>query len=417
MLLSPLTVLLALAAFAAGGKRTPDVVELKDGNKVEGRVVYEDPTLVVVRSGARDREIALKDVTLVRSRAGDLRLLLDRWNHATPSDAAGMMELARTAEGADLVDEARIFAWRALLLDPKQGDAHKLLGHTLRNGIWTVREGSKSFPFANLGEAHKEWKDPWAFGSTHYNVRTNLDLRHSIDMVLELECFYRIFFDVFGPELKLYDVVDPMNAEVHADKQSFPAQVSYRDAYFDAPTNTLFVNAANGLDRRVLFHEATHEILFNTAVRTKGSRGEIPGWLHEGLAEYMAWCMQGSDGHPAFVAGAIAPGHFRIQADARTPFDLARVLNFSSGDFMASSLSDLKYAEAYTLVHFLMHGDGGRHRQGFLDFVRGAYKGQASSTHFRDALGGHERELEAAWVTYVKQTAGGEAPPKASPKR
>jgi hypothetical protein len=167
----------------------------------------------------------------------------------------------------------------------------------------------------------------------------------------------------------------------------------------------------------VLFHEATHEILFNTAERTKAARGDIPAWLDEGLAEYMGWCMGGANGHTAFVPGAIATRHFKVHAEARTPYDMARVLTFNSGDFTATSLSDLKYAEAYTLVHFLLHGDGGKHKQGFLDFVRGAYKGQSSSTHFRDALGGHERELQEAWVAYVKRTVAGGAPAKGSPPR
>jgi hypothetical protein len=414
-MLFPFLVLLALAG--AGDKRTPDVVELKDGTKVEGRVVYEDSAIVVVRSAARDREIAMKEVSTVRSRAADLRAILDRWNKETPTDAAGMLELARSCDKADLVDEAQVFAWRALLLDPKNEEAHKRLGHTLHNGAWNVHDGSKMVPFASLGEAHKDWKDAWSLASTHYRVRTNLDLAHATEMVLELEGFYRNFFDAFGRELKLYEVVDPMNAHVHGDKQSFPAMVSYRDAYFDPSTSTLLVNAANGFEPRVLFHEATHEILYATAEHTKAARGDIPAWLDEGLAEYMGCCTGGTGGHPVFTAGAIAAGHFRVHAEARPAYDLARVLTFNSGDFMASLRSDLKYAEAYTLVHFLLNGDGGKYKKGFLDFMRGAYKGQASGTHFRDALGGHERELEEAWVAYVKKIAAEEVPPKASPRK
>ena len=68
-------------------------------------------------------------------------------------------------------------------------------------------------------------------------------------------------------------------------------------------------------------------------------------------------------------------------------------------------------------MHFLLNGDGGAHKKGFLEFVRGAYKGQASTTHFRDALGGQLRELEQAWVAYVKKTASGAVPAKGSPPK
>jgi len=413
-----LLVLLALLTLGSSNdKRVADVVELKDGTKVEGRVVYEDPSLVVVRSAARDREIAMKDVALVHSRIAELRAVLDRWDRETPTSAAGMLELVQLCDKADLTDEAQLFAWRALLLDPKNEEAHKRLGHTLHNGSWLVHDGAKTIPFASIGDARKEWKDAWSFATTHYRLRTNLDLKRATDMAFELESFYRTFFDAFGRELKLYEVVDPMSAQVHADKQSFPAVVSYRDAYFDSSTSTLLVNAVNGFEPRVLFHEATHEILFNTAERTKGARGEIPAWLDEGLAEYMGSCMQGLDAHPVFTPGAIALGHFNVFAEARTPYDLARVLTFNSGDFMATSRSDLKYAEAYTLVHFLLNGEGGKHKKGFLDFVRRAYKGQSSSTHFRDALGGHEHELEEAWFAYVRQIAAdGATSKRARPK-
>ena len=46
----------------------------------------------------------------------------------------------------------------------------------------------------------------------------------------------------------------------------------------------------------------------------------------------------------------------------------------------------LHYAESMALAVFLMQADGGRHREGFLDYVRDAYKGR-----FR---GGSGRPLE-----------------------
>ena len=77
------------------------------------------------------------------------------------------------------------------------------------------------------------------------------------------------------------------------------------------------------------------------------------------------------------------------------------MLNFASGDFHDSSNVDLKHAQAYTLVHFLLHGDEGRHRAGFFAFLRGAYAGKASSTDFKSAIGAPMEELEAGWTAHV----------------
>ena len=81
------------------------------------------------------------------------------------------------------------------------------------------------------------------------------------------------------------------------------------------------------------------------------------------------------------------------------------MLAFTESDFFTSSKADLKYAESYTLVQFCMHGDGGRHRERFVAFMRRTYLGQSSATQFKDAMGAGGRELEDAWLAYVRATA------------
>ena len=39
--------------------------------------------------------------------------------------------------------------------------------------------------------------------------------------------------------------------------------------------------------------------------------------------------------------------------------------------------------------------------QSYLDYLRGAYAGKSSSTHFKKAIGVREKELEAAWHAYA----------------
>jgi hypothetical protein len=187
--------------------------------------------------------------------------------------------------------------------------------------------------------------------------------------------------------------------------------ISRRDAYFDERTSTLNVNASAGFDVHVLFHEATHGVLYNTAQHTKNALGDIPGWLHEGLAEYMGACVSGSGGKTKLSPRAYWPDHFRVQAQARQPLDLARVLTLAIADFQVDQGADLKYAEAYTLVYFLLHGENEKYRSAFLDFVRSAYRGQSSMSHFRETLGAHGGPIEAEWVAYVKKVAADNAVP------
>src|SRR6185503_7432507 len=112
--------------------------------------------------------------------------------------------------------------------------------------------------------------------STHFRLRTNLGLREALSTALDLECYYRAFYALFASELRLFDVVEPMPAEVHADAKSYPEIAGKRRAYFDDAAFTLQVDASGGLQRSDVFHEATHELLFFTSERTKASVGKIP---------------------------------------------------------------------------------------------------------------------------------------------
>jgi hypothetical protein len=82
------------------------------------------------------------------------------------------------------------------------------------------------------------------------------------------------------------------------------------------------------------------------------------------------------------------------------------VLNFGSSDFAVNARADLKYAQAYTLVHFGLESDKGALRDRFLDFMRSARRGQSSQTHFADAMKMDDAKIERAWQAHVKTFAG-----------
>jgi len=71
--------LMLVAVLALGDGPAKDCVVLTAGSKVEGRVVYQDPKLVVVRVGTKDREIAMKDVAKITSRAAMHREAMEHW--------------------------------------------------------------------------------------------------------------------------------------------------------------------------------------------------------------------------------------------------------------------------------------------------------------------------------------------------
>ncbi|MBK7874661.1 MAG: DUF1570 domain-containing protein [Planctomycetes bacterium] len=402
-----LALLLLAAALLAGDakKRTPDLVVTASGARLGGRVVYEDDARVVVQDGSRTTEVARRDVKELRSRAALSRALLERWNALAPTDVPGLVTLAQSAREKDLLEEAELFAWHALVLDPRNEAAHLLLGHARRGEGWTFQDGARRWPFEKRDEVHREFGSAWRLEGPHFTLRTNLPVAAATTLALDLENAYQAFYSAFGRELGLHELLVPLGADVHADKASFPEQVGGRTAWFDRDREVLVVDASRGFDRGSALHEATHALLHATSTRARNSPGAIPAWVDEGLAEYMAWSFTGEPGRARFAAGGVAKAHFERHAGAKDAYDLARVLTFGSSDYTSSSQADLKYSESYTLVHFLLHGDGGALRPRFLAFVLGAYQGQGSPTHFKKAMGGDAAALERGWNAWVLEHA------------
>jgi len=392
----------ALALLLLGGDARPlDRIELKSGEKIEGYVLLETKEEVVVLVKSKERRIPAAQVASVRSAARSLDEVLERRGKLARGDAAGEVELARDCQGLGLPGEAEVLALAALDDDPANADAHALLGHVKRQAGWMAKRGNELVPFEKLTPARADLRDPWKLGTTHYALFTNLSLHDATCMVLDLERLYQAFFELLEEGVELREVVEPLGVGVYGDSRTFPEGLPGRPAYFDARTRQVLVNAAAIDPRYALSHEATHQLLFATASGTRAGLGVIPGWIDEGLAEYMAWSRTGDAGRVHYDLGVIADFHFKMHREAPKPYDLSRVLQFESGDFHGSSKQDLKYAESYTLVHFFLHGAGGKYRTKFFAFLRSAYAGSSSSTDFKKVVGVPEKELEEAWRAHV----------------
>lgn len=402
MISSPLVLALLLLA---GSPRVPDQVELADGTKLEGRIVFEDEELLVVRVGTRDREIEKQKVVRSTSRAVAHREAIETWIGLGPRDVTGLLALAESSKRDDLLEEAHLFALQVLLIDPANAAARELCGHEAARGSWLVREGGRKVEWTKLLKSHQDFGDPWELETTHYRVRTNLPLPQALEVAFSLECHYLAFRDAFGRDLRLLEVVEPLTASVHADSKSFPEVTSGRKAHFAPASRTLFVDANAGLDVRTLVHEATHATLFGSALADTLGRADVPAWLDEGLAVYMETAVQGSGGKLFHGRQGSDRSWYRRHAEEKDPYDLSRVLNFETADFLASSRADLKYAQAYTLVDFLAHGEDGKYREGFARFVKSAFVGKSSQTHFKAAIGVDDKVLERAWKAFVGSSA------------
>jgi hypothetical protein len=382
-------------------------VRFEGGKEVEGQVVYEGRDFVLVRRGSKETRFDAADVEWIDSAARRARAFVGGHDSLPPGKVEPVLELADTIEAEGLPNEAELLRLRVLALAPDNVAAHRALGHRREKDTWSWPDGVEQWNQEQLFERRREWGHAWELESTHYRVRSNVPLRETTGALLDLERFYHAFAREF-PELELKEPWEKLVVHMYASSASFPEIGLERTATFDPESRTVHVLYTSPNARWSLLHEATHQILFSQAQRTPKARGEVPNWVEEGLAEYVAAAAQSELGDTFFHFGEPAPHHFREQASAKDPHGLERVLDFSYGDFVVSTDSSLKYAQAYSLVEYCLHGADGAYRAPFLGFVRQAFEGHSRKKDFLKALGiGKLRDFEKAWVAYVAEQARG----------
>jgi hypothetical protein len=397
-----------LIALASASRFAQDTVALASGKELEGRVVYEDDKELVLRVGSRDRVVALTDVSAVDARMRHLRAFLRLLGTLDRDSAAHWAELAQSAAAVGLAEESQLAWLKSLSLDPERDDAHTALGHNERNGTWTVKHGGKYLTWPRYLEAHEAWTGAWELGTTHFALRSNLELGVAIDAAFDLELAYARFYDLLATELRLLDITEPMKAEVHGREGSFRLRTPGEAGWFDRVAETMLVDASpdpESYDRGLLYHEVTHELFYFTTRQGKRNRGSLPAWLNEGMAEYVASRARDGDGHVLPFAERRHVESFKRHAEAKEPIALGRLLNLGVGEFSVGADLRQRYAQCYTLVHFLLEGEQESWRAGFLEFVRSAYASKSSSTHLWKALDAKQKVVEGAWHAHARTTA------------
>ena len=400
----PALLVLAPSPGTPGTPAASDVVRLENGKELEGRVVYEDEEELVIRIGSKNRTLDQEDVASVESHSRYLARFLEEIASARGLDA--WLQLARDCTEWGLTREARLCWLKVLLAEPDNDEANAALEHIERSGKWLVPHGGKYLPWEKYLKVHEKWRDAWELGTTHFDLRTNLELSAGINAAFDLELLVHNLYSELAVPLRLYDVLEPMKAEIHGRGDSFRSGPVGSRGWFDRSAEALLVDAGpdpTNYDRALLVHEACHELFYFTLQENKKGRSSLPPWLDEGLAEYFASQSRSGNGRRFDYSERKHRTHFERHASAEEPLTLSRLLNLEFGEFQAGRDTDLRYAQCYTLVHFLMKGDGQSWRARFHDYLRNVYAGKGSSAAFRKAMGGKKQEkaIEQGWTEHA----------------
>jgi hypothetical protein len=377
-----------------------------------------------------------------------LRAVIDRQpDHAEARRLLGFIPREKgwaTPYAADMLD-------RGWVSDPKYGwVAGDWLPHLRRGELPGPRGSNRWMPAAEADAIRRDWARKWEIYTEHFRIYTNVPLDEAISFGRKLEQLHELFFSLMA------DVIDPSRLplgqrfEKPGLKPALPAQNKrkYYQVYYFATREeyarylapiqgagaklslgtyiprkespefggiSYFFNDVGGqLDvTSTLYHEASHQLLFESAGPDNYIQNVGNYWVFEGLGTYFETLQVEPDGSlriGGMVGPRIAQARRRLLA-GREFIPIEHLVTRNGARFRGDQGGGdiyLNYAESMALAVFLMQADGGRHREAFLDYVRDAYKGRfrgSSGRTLEGRLGIGYPELNRAFLRYLEAKA------------
>ncbi len=336
---------------------------------------------------------------------------------------------------------------------------HPTFGWVPESWLERLEDGLLPAPRGSRGSSRLRWlpaaeadalrqgriADGWSVTTPHFQIKANVPLADAITLGKRLEAFRDLFIsimaDVIGPErLQLARLqrnpsatASPSAGKRHrviffGSKAQYNEYLSRRlgpdivatlgvyvtkeDAarFREQPASFSFQdeNAEIGVES-TLYHEVSHQLLFELAGRSGFQRNRGHFWIFEGLGTYFETVRRLPDG--SLQCGG--PVGRRLEAAQDQIINLNRFIPIDAFLTMGrlefngqrgESEPQFNYVQAMALTVFLMDGDRGIYRAGLLDYVNDAYDGRlrtGSESALVDAIGIDAEALEKGLRDYL----------------
>ncbi len=175
--------------------------------------------------------------------------------------------------------------------------------------------------------------------------------------------------------------------------------------FFANPSGTALAFWIENLPRRRIEHVLQHEGFHQFAFSRFGA--ELPPWANEGLAEFFGEAVLVNR---KLVIGQTTPRVIKRIRDAielNEHIPLRRMLTMDGqlwGAQVRRGDAALQYHQAWSMVQFLVYGDGGRYVQAFENYLKMINAGYTSEQSFIRAFGSPDIEaFEKQWKEFVLQ--------------
>jgi hypothetical protein len=385
-----------------------DRLELHSGERLDGRVLWADDVRVVARIEGRVREYPRAIVRRLELQIDALATLLGVPLAVGEGRPAQWSDYARFAQSRGLGGEALALQWASLLLDPRHSPAHEWLGHRRAGEEWVrVRADGVEERIADVLSAPPDPRRPWRLSSLHFELRSELALRPTLELYWQLERMEQAWRAGLARELELYEATLPLFVEVYRERRRFPLprERTERVAWVGLGP-TLFIDAEQGLP------EAEWTALcLRERIELSFARLEFPCLLpacwSEGLARLASasdWSGPGLAAWPKLelaTEAALRLAKSRVRRPIGELLRLTRTeLDFQSGFVQRSE-------ECQALVAWALEAEEQSVRRATLVYLGGIARGREGSVRELERAFGLEREqLDARLLQWIRARAG-----------
>ena len=253
-----------------------------------------------------------------------------------------------------------------------------------------MARGQKSprwVPAQQADELRSNWKNPWVIPTEHFEIKSDVPLAEAIVFARRLEAFYDLFFtlmaDVVGDNLPLarrfrspaltgeasykphqVDYFASKDEYVEHLRPSVGSDIDQSLGYYNPPRPGKGNRAPAHFFRdpggqlpvtATLYHEVSHQLLFETAGLNGYTKNAGNYWVFEGLGTYFETVTPQEDGSlevGGLVGERIEAARQSLAAGNFLPLD--RFLQLDQNAFNRAESIHAHYQQAMALTVFLM---------------------------------------------------------------
>ncbi len=363
---------------------------------------------------------------LKAARGGDtdqLQQWRESWAAMREAQAERLYDLARQVVAADPGRAYRLLH-EVLYEHPEHELARRALGlprKPARRSSPKTRRPAKTHPW--FGWSTRNY---WLVQSKHFDIISHVrgsaprQLAERLELLLSV--WEQVFFEYWSDGRWLQDRLsggralrpswDRFQVTLFRDREDYlknladvEPQIAESLGYYVPRRKTSFFYSARERPWATWHHEVTHQLFQETVggVANPGEKSQL--WVIEGAALYME-SMRLFDRY-ATVGGYDASRlqfarYRRLRAGYFVPFAELSVLG--RNDFIRRDDVRRLYSQSAGLVHYLMDGEQGELRPGFLRFLGGVYQGRESTDRLFAGVGRSAGQLEQGYTVFLQVT-------------